>query len=400
MNDSQIADEMKTDRSSRMTISMYPDITDAKMSKYGKIVVHEPELRGTNRFNRHHAYKITAPNSGVDHVFRRFKDFVWLYETLVRFFPGVFVPPLPPKKILGSLDNTVVAERRIDLERFLNRAAQQSYVADSEAFTLFVSRTTTFDDAVKDVEKKMLALQINDTLRMYDSLFPEIMKGSVAENAETQVNGLNEFLTLTEEKIIGLVSAAKALCTSHSNLLTDLHKINEFMASTYTVEKGYPDRPSPPRLDIMDQLTIWEASEKQSGPSIDEDLYQTFKYELQDVQAFLELLKVRRTALSRKIKAVEKAAKWKLPETVVDNNKKEALRTQDIQKEKEETELLDALTKLILSTEVQRFWKQKTARFKAAIARFAKEQLTISKQLGHMWDSMLTSSTEPTVTLP
>jgi len=405
LTDSMSASEVKqTDlRSTRaLTISMYPDITDSKQSKYGKISVHEPELRGTNRFNRYHAYKITAPQSGIDHVFRRFKDFVWLQETLVKFFPGVFIPPLPPKKILGSLDNSVVAERRIDLERFLNRAAAQAYVADSEAFTLFVTRTTTFEDAVKDLEKKLAAQNTNDTLRMYDNLFPEIMKTVVPENAEQQVNGLNEFLTLTEERVSGLVNSAKALCTSHTSLLTDLHKINEFMSSTYTVEKGYPDRPQPSRVDVMEQFSQWEISEKQSAPSLDEDLFQTFKYELQDVQGFLELLKVRRAVLGRKVKAVEKAAKWKLPETLVDTGKKEALRTQDIQKEKEETDLLDAMTRLILTTEIQRFWTQKTARYKTSMARFAKEQLSVNKQLGTMWDQVvaLAAAADPVVGVP
>jgi len=72
------------------------------------------ELRGA-ALMKYHVYKVQCPGIGVDHVFRRFKvcgqlhqddpvhvvqDFVWLRASLCDMFPGVFVAPLPPKKIL------------------------------------------------------------------------------------------------------------------------------------------------------------------------------------------------------------------------------------------------------------------------------------------------------------
>lgn len=89
-------------------------------ARFDKILVGEPELQG-GLLSKYHVYKIqTEPPSGPG-VPRRYSHFDWLRECLVKSFPGVFVPPLPPKKLLGKGDDTFLAERRSDLEHFLNR---------------------------------------------------------------------------------------------------------------------------------------------------------------------------------------------------------------------------------------------------------------------------------------
>ena len=45
----------------------------------------------------------------VNNVHRRFSDFVWLRNTLAVRYPGVFVPPLPPKKTIVRLIRYLVS---------------------------------------------------------------------------------------------------------------------------------------------------------------------------------------------------------------------------------------------------------------------------------------------------
>lgn len=45
------------------------------------------------------------------------QDFVWLRDLLCRIFPGVFIPPLPPKKILSSNDD-IVSSFEVHFESF------------------------------------------------------------------------------------------------------------------------------------------------------------------------------------------------------------------------------------------------------------------------------------------
>jgi hypothetical protein len=105
----------------------------------GKIECTEPELRGG--LIKHTEYKIIAPGvAAAEHVWRRYnvsplrdiieaihpsvsagQDFIWLRTSLEKTFPGLFIPPLPPKKALGNKGDSFVAERKEDLSRFLNR---------------------------------------------------------------------------------------------------------------------------------------------------------------------------------------------------------------------------------------------------------------------------------------
>ena len=79
------------------------------------ITVSDPETKikwGT----KHLTYLVRSPHGEVR---RRFSDFVWLRDTLCAQYVGVFVPPMPPKKPLGILDDEFLDERLRDLGRFL-----------------------------------------------------------------------------------------------------------------------------------------------------------------------------------------------------------------------------------------------------------------------------------------
>ena len=54
------------------------DVEGAANSKHGRIVVGEPELRPA-RFpmSSYHVYKVSSAAGAVEHVFRRYSDFVW-----------------------------------------------------------------------------------------------------------------------------------------------------------------------------------------------------------------------------------------------------------------------------------------------------------------------------------
>ena len=45
-------------------------------------------------------------------VIRRFKDFVWLSQRLAEEFPGIVMPALPVKMVVGKFDQTFVEVRK------------------------------------------------------------------------------------------------------------------------------------------------------------------------------------------------------------------------------------------------------------------------------------------------
>lgn len=96
-----------------------------------------------------------------------------LRNTLVSAFPGVFVPPLPEKKMLGSKDEHFVEGRRLDLQRWLQRLVVRSFLADHEAVALFLHRATaSFDDEAKAITKATEHRPTHEIVSLYMDLFP------------------------------------------------------------------------------------------------------------------------------------------------------------------------------------------------------------------------------------
>ena len=71
-------------------------------------------------------------------VRRRFNDFVWLRETLVKEYPGCYIPPLPIKGVKRSFDDSYVADRQNFLQIFLDQAAEHPEILASIYFSSFL----------------------------------------------------------------------------------------------------------------------------------------------------------------------------------------------------------------------------------------------------------------------
>lgn len=349
----------------------------------GKIEVTEPELRG-GTFKKYHVYKVKCASlSFVDHVFRRYNDFVWLRTSLQQQFPGVFLPPLPPSKIIGNRDDAFVSERKNELSRFLNRVASIRFLAESEPFNLFLTRAKTFEEAQKDLTRKLEGMDTQTILHMYKGLFPDVVKLTLSDNAETEVSALREFLTNCEQKLIGLATTSRAVAESYATIVGEMAKMNTYLHQLYNEEKGYPDRPEPPRVDILEHFNHWHVASKQVNAVYHTELACTFRAELADLQAFLELLKHRQEQKKKSDDAAARSRKWQL--TPPANDKQASQKAKDAEVERKETALTQMMTKLLLASEIKRYWRERMEEFRHSLSAFSKEQLNVAEQTTTTW---------------
>ena len=68
---------------------------------------------------------------------RRFSEFFALRETLASRWPGVYIPAIPEKKMMGNKDDKFVEERRALLERFMKEIAKFEFLTQSKEFRVF-----------------------------------------------------------------------------------------------------------------------------------------------------------------------------------------------------------------------------------------------------------------------
>ena len=78
-----------------------------------------------------------------DYLSRRYKDFDALRKKLVERWPGIYIPNIPHKKILGNFGEVVIRLRIEILNRFLKKLCKLNYFYKSEEVYLFLQNSTS-----------------------------------------------------------------------------------------------------------------------------------------------------------------------------------------------------------------------------------------------------------------
>ena len=86
----------------------------------------------------HIKYTVTGVDGdGEFEEVRRFSQFFTLKQVLSVRWPGVYIPALPEKKLVGNNDDKFIEERRSLLERFMKEIGKHDYIIHSREFKLF-----------------------------------------------------------------------------------------------------------------------------------------------------------------------------------------------------------------------------------------------------------------------
>ena len=91
-----------------------------------------------------HYVQTTSPmyKKSTFSVLRRYSDFLWLYETLSMNNPGVVVPPVPDKNPFGRFDEEFVQQRRLALEKCIQKIANHPVLQKDADLKLFLESDT------------------------------------------------------------------------------------------------------------------------------------------------------------------------------------------------------------------------------------------------------------------
>lgn len=360
--------------------------------QFSDCVVHAPEIRGGNKLTQYHVYKITTTPAVVDHVYRRFSDFDWLFNILMKAFPGVWVPPLPPKKIFGSMDDALIASRRPALERFLRRVSKIPILAESPFFVQFLTRATTFEEAMKQMDKDVDTRQTAAVSAQYVRYFSKILSLSVPQNAEIELMAMKEFLTAEEDRLSKLVVHAQELCDGLNKTVATLSKMNSVMQQLYTVEKGYPALPGPPRLDVLETFSQWHVDAKESEPAHASNMHAMLVHEHADKKVMIDVLHARAVLKAKYDKSKAKALKWSEPNAVCTSDKQKAQKEHDLKTEEDEAALLDCVTKVILLHQLHALCDDNMRSWQQNFGEFAASQVAIAQSALQNWDRLRNAS--------
>ncbi|KAI0708835.1 hypothetical protein C8T65DRAFT_206433 [Cerioporus squamosus] len=162
--------------------------------------------------------KTTSPmyKKSTFSVLRRYSDFLWLYETLSMNNPGVVVPPVPDKNPFGRFDEEFVQQRRLALEKCIQKIANHPVLQKDTDLKLFLESDTFALDikhrkAEMAQEKGGLMAALGQTIagpRFYetDEWFDR-QKGYL-DSLETQLRGLVKAIEAVAKQRSEIAAAA------------------------------------------------------------------------------------------------------------------------------------------------------------------------------------------------
>jgi hypothetical protein len=242
-------------------------------------------------------------------VQRRYSDFDKIRSILVTRWPGVYIPPLPPKKAVNNLDAKFIEERRKGLDVFCKAITAISYLHYSEEYQLFIKTTSG------DIEKLLLAYSktIAEELISRYAVFSTTLAGKELNNEVmmritnfrmliTKGKGyLENFRKISERTVAIGKEYYSQISTFHDQVAVPYEK--NIYSKYHEDHDGKNVFANPSNAKLNEQAEkLKEAASKESFSVYDDYLGE----EIREIESFLEAIEQREKFEALKIKAQEK----------------------------------------------------------------------------------------------
>ncbi|EGN96805.1 hypothetical protein SERLA73DRAFT_111514 [Serpula lacrymans var. lacrymans S7.3] len=180
-------------------------------------------------------------------VLRRYSDFLWLCETLSMNNPGVVVPPVPGKSPFGRFDDQFVEQRRLALEKCIQKTANHPVLGKDPDLKMFLESDTFALDikhrkAELSQERGGIMASIGQTLagpRFYETDEWYDKQKTYLDGLESQLRGLVKSIEIVAKQRADLAVATGEFSQTINELSTsDVGKqLQRSLASMADVER-------------------------------------------------------------------------------------------------------------------------------------------------------------------
>lgn len=256
------------------------------------------------------------------HVTRRFSDFEWLRKMLIKFYPGLSIPPLPAKKIGNKrFEEKFIQKRQKFLEMFINSVCKREDFKCCEALVAFLS----FEERPK-FERKMrelLTFQPSTYLEEYRTLTGTAITNHEEANEKYFIN-IGKYFNLQEKILEKLNANLKSFYKSYESAIESLDGIQKNMNVLYVLNTRVLMKHQITKT--CDELSLffrnWKLILVKQNEVVKEKIKDFFKFIRLEGQAYTELIKMRNDMKS----------KYNSEKQKLDSKKEKLFATKDISK--------------------------------------------------------------------
>ncbi|KAL8694987.1 MAG: hypothetical protein Q9218_000459 [Villophora microphyllina] len=325
-------------------------------------------------------------------VSRRYRDFLWLYNSLHNNSPGVVIPPPPEKQAVGRFDSNFVESRRAALERMLNKTAAHPILQHDGDLKIFLE-SDAFNVDVKHREHKEPGLGENKG--MFSSMgFGSGGGGKFIEH-DDWFHDRKIYLDALENQLKALLKAIDTVVTQRKALAEAAGDFSASLHALSTVELSVSL--STPLESLSDlQLRIRELYDRQAqqdvltiGITVDEyiRLIGSIKQAFAQRQKSFHSWHSAEAELSKRRANQEKTLRS--GKTQQDRLNQLQADVGDGERRCHQARLLFEDMGRLMRGELERFEREKVEDFKSGVETFLEGAIEAQKELIELWESFL-----------
>lgn len=197
-------------------------------------------------------------------VKRRYRDFLWLYNTLHNNNPGFVVPPPPEKQAVGRFDSNFVEARRAALEKMLNKTAAHPTLQHDADLKLFLE-SEAFNVDIKHQERKQPIP--TESKGMFGSLGINVGSSNKFVEQDDWFHDRKVYLDALENQLKGLLKTMETMVGQRKMMAEAAGDFSSSLHALSTVELS-PSLSGP--LDALSdlQLTIRDVYDRQAQQDV------------------------------------------------------------------------------------------------------------------------------------
>jgi len=193
-------------------IQMYTSLSNNKAPKlfYNNLKIfvssYTTEYTLSNPFG-YTVYLITGTNiENKDFkVHRRYTEFTFLHEILQESYPGLFIPPIPPKQFLGNQEEGFIKLRKKFIQQFFHRICETPHLANDKFTAMFLDEKIT---NFSDIPFEIYLAKPKDKLNFYQSYFKFLEEKEMNQKVVHYVNDFSKLLLKVKPYLMNYVDVA------------------------------------------------------------------------------------------------------------------------------------------------------------------------------------------------
>ncbi|KAJ5349829.1 hypothetical protein N7541_007556 [Penicillium brevicompactum] len=362
-----------------------------------QIYVGDPHKVG-DLTSSHIVYQVSTKTSSKAYrnpeftVTRRYRDFLWLYNSLHASNPGVVVAPPPEKQAMGRFDTNFVESRRAALERMLNKIAGHPILQHDGDVKIFLE-SEAFNVDVKNKENR--DPDIGPSKGMLSSFGISVGGGSKFVEHDDWFHDRKIYLDALENQLKALMKSMDTVVLQRKGLADAAGDFSSSLHALSAVELS-PALSSPLEGLSELQLRIRELYDRQAqqdvltlGITIDEyiRLIGSVKMAFTQRQKAFHTWHAAESDLQKRKNTQDKLLRQ--GKTQQDRLNQVNADVADAERKVHQTRLLFEDMGRLMRNELQRFEKEKVEDFKSGVETFLESAVEAQKELIELWETFL-----------